>query len=186
LWVTTINGTFILKGAEQMIELKPMDVVILTGTGYKWYYEPVHILIKWRTLGDAVHCITMKDNITGYSPTFKGVDKIELHSMYKGFGCNVFRYNKPVDIEQLTKWCEEKFDTNKGYDFWRQWFLGFVCGSQKRNLVNEEDKWTCSEFPYWAFQENGLKLTPREEILPMPRLFLYHNDFDCVYSGIID
>lgn len=61
--------------------------------------------------------------------------------------------------------------------------FGFVLGIFTTNLANSPNKWTCAELPYWMFQSNGYKLTAIEELLPMPRLFRYHNDFSTVHRG---
>lgn len=165
------------------VELRPLDVVVLSGvSGYPLYKLPAHKMIEWRGFEDAVHCLTVK-NVRGdtWSPEFSGIKERHV-SEYAGYHMTIHRYKKPMNIGLLVEWCENTVKNSKGYDFWKQWLLGFVLGISD-NISNDPNKWTCSEFPYWAFQENGYTLTEKDEILPMPRLFRYLTSFELIWSG---
>jgi hypothetical protein len=171
-----------------MIELKPFDVVVVDG---QWYM-PHHWLIKWRSLDKGVHCVAiMNDKFEIWNPTFTGIKgglidgKMGHLDYYRGRYCTIHRYKKPFDNNMLTDWAKYTDTKSQGYDFINQWLLGFVCGMATKSISNAETKWTCAEFPYWAFQDNGYKLTEIPETLPMPRLFRYNTEFECIYKGII-
>lgn len=158
--------------------IKPLDIVLFDAEPNKLIHKP----IVWRSLDLAVHCTIIKDSSGSmYDPDFKGV-VISQPSDYKGRYYQILRYKKPFDEQLLLSWCESVLKTNTGYDYY-QWFFGFVLGIFTTNLANSPNKWTCAELPYWMFQSNGYKLTAIEELLPMPRLFRYHNDFSTVHRG---
>jgi hypothetical protein len=165
------------------ILFKPMDVIVF----YSRPYNILHKLINWRCLDDSPHCATVVDLASSgeaeiYDLDIKGFH-INLLSAYKDWFCTVHRYNKVYNEINLRAWCDEKLITSNGYDLWAQWIMGFCLGLTKRSLANDEHRWTCAELPYWAFQENGYKLTAKDEVLPMPRFFRYSTEFDCLYEG---
>jgi hypothetical protein len=173
--------------AMEKPELKPMDIIVVDG---QWFM-PHHWLIRWRGLDPAVHCVLVK-NSQGeiWNPIFTGIKegnadgKFGNLDYYKGRKVSIHRYTGEFDDQKLVCWTTVKKSESKGYDFWRQWLLGFVCGITAKYLSNDETRWTCAELPYWAFQENGLALTSREEKLPMPRLFRYNSCFETIFEGI--
>lgn len=166
-------------------KLQPMDIVVLSGkTGYPWYKWFAHRLITWRSLEDAVHCLTIKSAAGDcWSPEFSGLLNKNL-AMYKGYTCTIHRYTPSFDKQGLAGWCEATQLKSHGYDFWRQWVCGYVLGILK-SIANDETRWTCSELPYWAFQSHGLILTAKDELLPMPRLFRYSTQFTKVFEGVL-
>ena len=164
-----------------MLELlKPLDIILFDAEPYSF----LHKLISWRSLDSAVHCVIVKD-IEGnlYDPDFKGI-VISNISNYIGRSCQILRYTNTTNNSQLQSWCDSIVKTNTGYDYF-QWFFGFVLGLYANKLADSDTKWTCAELPYWMFQQNGYKLTDKEEILPMPRLFRYHKDFYTIYRGLV-
>ena len=159
--------------------LKPFDVIVVDGL----WYMPHHWLIRWRGMDKAVHCFTVMDSSgRGYNPLFTGV-KMETLTRYHGRDVSIHRYKGDIPLEDLREWARKTYAASKGYDFFRQWILGFVCGISTKNLSNDEERWTCAEFPYWLFQSNGCKVTEVEEQLPMPRLFRYNDNFEVIYVG---
>lgn len=167
-----------------MVKLEPFDVIVFDGL----WYMPHHWLIRWRGLDRGVHCCTVSTMNTpeGYaliSPEFTGMRGREL-SHYKGRRITVHRYNGgSTKTTTLKLWLQETLQSSKGYDF-RQWFMGFILGITTRKQVDNSDHWTCAELPYWLFQENAY-LTPRDEILPMPRFFRYSPKFDVIFDGVL-
>jgi hypothetical protein len=161
-----------------MFEFKPYDIVVVDGL----WYMPHHWLIRWRGLDKGVHCVTLiNDKGSIWNPVFAGI-KVDHVDSYKGRHITVHRYKKPFE---LGDWGATTVKNSSGYDFFRQWLLGFVLGMATKALSNDETKWTCAEFPYWAFQDNGYKITEKDETLPMPRLFRYNKEFECVYEGTL-
>lgn len=162
-----------------MFQFKTFDVIVVDGL----WYMPHHWLIKWRGLDKGVHCVTVIDEQGEcWNPLFKGIEISHLDK-YRGRTVTVLRYKGDLDYVTLENWGHETAKKSKGYDFIKQWLMGFVCGFSTKSIANDETKWTCAEFPYWGFQENGYPLTSREESLPMPRLFRYSDKFECVYEG---
>ncbi len=163
------------------MELKPLDIVCVHGLRYNM----AHLMIKWRSLDNIVHCFTLKDEDGyGYNPLFSGME-IDHISKYSGRYVTICRhkYIQEGKIKTILDWCESKYKLSKKYDFINQWLFGFILGFTSKSLVNNENAWTCSEFPYWMFQDNGVSITSVEESLPLPRLFKYHNDFEIIFEG---
>jgi hypothetical protein len=150
---------------------------------------PHHWLIKWRSLDVGVHCVVVRNSDGDlYNPTFAGIKtsgKYGNLSYYKGRSVTIVRCNTEVNQPKLINWCNKTVAESEGYDFFGQWLLGFVLGMFTNRLANNPKAWTCAEFPYWAFQDNGIKLTSTDEILPLPRLFKYSNRFTKVFQGVV-
>lgn len=160
-----------------MLQVKPFDIVVFDSTG-----SILHKIIAWRSLDVAVHCTLIKDS-QGYmyDPDFKGV-KITNLTDYTGRDITILRYKFNLHQASLEAWCKDKFNIQEGYDY-SQWLFGFVFGLRVKQIADAPNKWTCAEFPYWAFQETGHTLTLKEELLPMPRLFKYSPNFDVIFEG---
>ena len=158
--------------------IKPFDIVVFDAVSK----NILHDLIEWRSIDAAVHCAVVKDTSGRlYDPDFKGIVEtsiLDYASRYK----TIVRYNRYFDDAKLAAWCDSTVAASTGYDY-KQWLFGFVLGIAKEKLANDPNKWTCAEFPYWMFQENGYKLTLKDELLPMPRLFKFNTNFNLVYKG---
>lgn len=162
-----------------MIVLQPLDIVVFSRQS-----KLLHSVIEWRSLDSAVHCAVIVDSKGQlYDPDFKGIVKSNLAD-YAGRHATIHRYNGQLDTAKLLAWCESKFNISKGYDY-RQWLFGFVCGIGVKAIADDETCWTCAELPYWMFQENLYKLTPKDEVLPMPRLFRYNPCFTTIFEGVL-
>jgi hypothetical protein len=160
-----------------MIDIQPLDIILFNAKPY----NIIHKLITWRSLDSSVHSVVVKNSDgTLYDPDFKGIVNSNLND-YKGRNIIVLRHKLALDKTRLLDWCENTMLNSKGYDY-SQWILGFVLGLTT-TIVNNPNKWTCAEFPYWMFQENGYAITAKEELLPMPRLFKYHKDFNVIFTG---
>ena len=161
------------------MQLQPLDIVVVDG---QWF-NPAHWMIQWRSLDRGVHCFTIiSSNGDGYNPKFKGV-QVENISQYKGRNITIVRYKHEFDSTKLLTWLSTQMTKSTRYDFFRQWLLGFVLGITSKFISNDPTAWTCSELSYWAFQDNDLRLTTIDEVLPLPRLFKYHNDFEVIFTG---
>ena len=162
-----------------MIELKPMDIIVVDGIDY----NPLHAVIEWRCLDSAVHCAVVK-NTQGELYDLK-LFNIKMSNIkdYQDRNYSIHRFKQPFDAEKLIAWCEATFTNDIQYDAIHQWLLGFVFGMGVKAIADNPNAWTCAEFPYWCFTENGYQLTSKEEILPMPRLFRYNNNFECIYDS---
>lgn len=156
-----------------------MDIVVVDGI----WYMPHHWLIRWRGLDQGVHCLTLIDDAgKGLSPEFTGI-KARHIDHYKGRRITIHRLRQDADLGKLLDACIMFAFRSRGYDF-RQWVLGFVLGLTCRSWVDQSDHWTCAELPYWAFQSSGASVTPREEVLPMPRMFRYNPAFETIFEGV--
>ena len=158
---------------------EPLDVVVVDGHRY----NPLHLAIMWRGLDPGSHCLTVK-NIDGavWSPEGKGI--LDKHlTDYAGRTISAHRYIGPVDLDldKLWKWAYATQKASKGYDMCA--WLGFVTGL--KSLANDETRWTCAEFPYWLFHDNGYRLTPNDEAFIYPRLFRFNPLFMEMYRGRI-
>lgn len=159
-------------------ELKPFDIITVDGL---WYY-PHHHLIEWRQLDSASHVAIIAES-TGicYSAELGGVKILNIFDEYKGREVQIHRYCNDIPANKFYTWLGA--NSKAKYDFWGQWFLGFALGIGVQKIADDSNRFTCSELAYWLFQDNDCKLTSTNEVLPMPRLFRYHNDFELIYNG---
>jgi len=163
--------------------LQPMDIVVVDGN----WYNPLHRLIQWRCLDSAVHCFPIINPRLDNYELALGTMKIGNLKTYIGKSISIHRY-KNISSEDLLKvlsWTHQRFEAAQGYNFFGQWFMGYVFGFRSARMVDEPNRWDCSELPYCSFQENGFPITVKEETLPMPRLFRYSTMFETIYSGIL-
>lgn len=158
--------------------LQPMDVVVVDGL----WYMPHHWLIRWRGLDPAVHCLTLADHTgNGWSPEFTGIVRRHVDH-YAGRRITIHRLRDDSLIFFMLQQAFEIERTSKGYDF-RQWLMGGVLGITREKWVNNSSCWDCAEFPYWTMQDR-LRITPKDEVLPMPRLFRYNPAFETIFNGV--
>ena len=164
-----------------MIPLQPLDVVVVDAL----WYMPHHWPIRWRGMDRGVHCLTVISPAgTVLSPEFAGI-KLRDIGHYRGRRVSVHRYLGELDRNTLLDWLPRTVKASRGYDF-RQWLMGGVLGLTNRKWADASDQWTCAELPYWLYQDNGYRTTPRDEVLPMPRHFRYNPDFVTVFDGILE
>jgi hypothetical protein len=170
----------------QNLILKPFDIVAVDGQKY----VPYHWLIQWRGLDKVVHCFPITK--VHEDPLLTEICDIECSGLknsklseYIGRNIKIYRYKYELDYEKLYKWLYRTQTTSKGYDFIQQYLLGFILGIVNKKYVDDDTRWTCSELCYWLFQDNQYILTSKEEVLPMPRLFVYSNEFVKVYEGTL-
>lgn len=71
-------------------------------------------------------------------------------------------------------WVDKVCAVSKGYDTLA--WAGFVTGLKA--LSNNEERWTCAELPYWMLQDNGYRLTPKDEAFIYPRFFRFSPMFE--------
>lgn len=158
-----------------MYRPQAFDIIVVNGH----LYNLLHLGIMWRGLDPGTHCLTVK-NIDGavWSPEGKGLLNKRL-SDYAGRDISVHRYKGSLNHERLWKWGYSTQKDSKGYDFIA--WLGFVSGL--KSLANDEERWTCAEFPYWLFHDNGCRLTPNDESFVYPRFFRFNPLFEEVWRG---
>jgi hypothetical protein len=166
------------KGGKNMenITILPLDIVLIDST----WYNLMHRIIQWRGLDPAIHVLTViNEDGTCLSPGITGIKKENIRDYYKK-NISIHRYlGEPTGVyDSLMKY----YNTSEGYDF-RSCILGGIFGITCAKWVEESNHYTCSELPYWAFQDN-VRMTPKDEILPMPRIFRYNPMFDTIYEGI--
>lgn len=159
-------------------KLQPLDIVVVDGL----WYMPHHWLIRWRGLDSAVHCFTLSDcKGNGWSPEFTGIKRRNLDH-YRGRRITIHRLRDDSSLAQILHRAFEVEKKACGYDF-RQWVMGFVFGFTRKTWVDNSQQWTCAEFPYWLVQEKT-PITPKEEILPQPRLFRYNPAFETIFNDV--
>lgn len=159
-----------------MIPLQPLDIVVIDGL----WTRPHHPPIMWRSLDKAVHCLTIADYVgKGWSPEFTGIKRRHI-DYYRGRSLSIHRYRG--DVRKLVPLAFDQEKEAAGYDF-RQWG-GFILGIPDRAYSDNSTAYTCSEFPYRLFQENGFPLTAKDEALPLPRLFRFNDHFETIFAGV--
>jgi hypothetical protein len=157
--------------------LQPLDIVVVDGL----WYMPHHWLIRWRGLDPGVHCFTIVDPAgNGWSPEFTGIKRRHLDH-YKGRHITIHRLKEGGQLYRALSSCFAIEKTATGYDF-KQWF-GFFTGLLRRCWIDDATAWTCAELPYWAIH-NLQPITAQDELLPMPRLFRYNQQFETIFKGV--
>ena len=159
------------------VSLNPLDIIVFKGS--KWNLG--QSLIRWRSLSNYCHCITMSfDKDIAFDPDTDGMNKKYLSS-FSGLDATICR---PRFFDKLDptveKWCYSKFVSSKGYDF-LSW-AGFATGIKE---LEDENKWYCSEFPYWAFTENGVHLTNSNLTFIYPSFFVESPMFEIIFNGVL-
>lgn len=156
------------------MELRPFDIGVIRGN----MWNPLHMPIIWRSMSRDVHCVIFRDRLGYIFDTTIGGILNEHIGNYKNRYITIIRYNKPFDADKLLLWVLNKQKTCKGYD-WKAW-IGFALNSKR---FEDEDMWFCSETPYWAFTENGYKITNEEMKFPFPSTLVESLAFDIVWKG---
>jgi hypothetical protein len=150
------------------MELKPLDVGVVKGH----YYNPMDWIIFERTSTFWGHCFVVKNAMGDiFDPRTKGVENNHI-SKYAKRQTVIRRYKHDFDIEKVMAWCIEHQKLSHHYDFLS--VFGFLTGAK---ALNDPNSFYCSEFPYWAWQENGYKLTDEDMTFIYPCFFMQSNDF---------
>ena len=153
------------------MNLKPLDIILLEGVKGN---VPDEIIMHWSNSA-FTHCVVVKNengdiwdanvggildrNISYYADRYKTVRRLnpDINCYY-----DIAWQNKIID------WINIKQKICQGYDYLA--WLGFGTGIE---YFEDEDRWYCSELPYWMFQDNGLKLTGEDLTFVYPNFFLY-------------
>jgi hypothetical protein len=147
--------------------------------------NPIACVTAVRTSTLWSHALTVGANGNIYDPTIGGVKVHKNYDLsdYKGRYVKVMRHiNLPkLDQANMCVWMVKTQKISKGYDY--KALFGFLTGLK---ALEDDDKWYCTEFPYWAFQGNGPKLTNEDLTFVYPPFFVQCNDFDCVWEGKIE
>lgn len=160
-----------------MYEAKPLDIVVLKGKKNNLFGK----IIEWKSNSPYTHCVVIKDKSHNiFDPNIGGINTLWLPCHYYERECVILRYNKPFDEEKIMRWLLEKQATAKGYDYIA--WLGFATGLK---YLEDEDRWFCSEVPYWMFQDNGYNLTAMDMTFVYPGDLVKNMDFDIVYKGLV-
>lgn len=161
--------------------VKSLDIIVVLESNPNWIQK----LIQWRCLDSSIHCGVMIDTDQYYDLAYNRWKISNINDLVSNKKCiEIYRYVNEITQNEITKllnWSANKFNNSTGYDM-LQWFMGFVLGIRNPSINNDETRWTCSEFCYWMFQDNGIRITTKNEVLPMPRLFRYSKDFKLVQS----
>jgi hypothetical protein len=157
--------------------IKTCDVIVIKGD----WYNPLEAGIMLVSKSKYVHCMTVINQCGLVDEAIlKGVI-INYLSAHEGKDCVVMRYKNPIDEAKLLKYLAETRAKSKGYDLLA--YIGFLTNIQK---LQDEDKWYCSERPYWMFQDNGYKLTEKDIHLIFPAFFVQDEvHFERVWEGTI-
>lgn len=151
--------------------LQPLDIGIVRGH----LYNPMDWIIAQRTSTLWGHSFIVK-NADGdiFDPRMKGIENNHI-SKYADRKTVIRRYKYPFDEEKVMAWCLDKQRTAKHYDMLS--LFGFLTGIKR---LNDDDTFYCSEFLYWAWQDNGYKLTDEEVSFIYPSFFTQSNDFETI------
>lgn len=156
--------------------IQPFDIVTIEGS--KW--SPVTWAIKVGAANsfNETHSVVVRDcDGRIFDPTVGGVKDHNL-SAYAENTCYLLRYRWPFNNVRLMEWAVEKQKASKGYDY-LSW-LGFATHWK---ALQDEDKWYCSEFCYWLFQDNGYKLTNRDIVFCYPGELTNNTNFGVLFHG---
>jgi len=128
---------------------KSLDVVVLRGKIYNPFLYPIY----FRTQSLWTHTVVVR-GASGriYDAHIKGVEERALTD-YKGrYGAILRRKDIdeiPADVRiKIISWADQLVKDENGYDFWA--LAGFLLGIKAFEC---EDKWFCSEVPYYMWQK---------------------------------
>lgn len=157
--------------------LKFGDIILFKGK----FYNPIHLMIMWRSLSKYVHTVNYVGNGICFEAGMKGITKRNLED-FKGREVLVKRLRDDVLIyknqKQMYDWITYQYNTSKNYDY-KAW-LGFTFGFKELQNNNE---WYCSELSYYWYQENGIELSEKDLVFVYPGFFENHILFKTVYFG---
>jgi len=124
-----------------------------------------------------VHAFIVLDKKGGIiEATEKGIVRANISSCDPGrVTLRRYREHEKLNMKRLMKWLLNRERTSKGYDFIA--WLGFATGIKE---LEDEDRWYCSELPYWIFQDNGCRLTEKDETFVFPDFFVRSDKFETV------
>lgn len=157
--------------------IKPLDIVTLEGS----MWSPLTWIIRWASLSRETHCVVIK-NSDGriFDPTIGGVLNSHLKK-YNESTCNLLRYKEFFDKDKLMAWAIEKQAYSTGYDYIA--WLGFALHWK---ALEDENKWYCSEFPYWMFQDNDYNLTHKDLVFIYPGDLTHNMCFNIMFHGKVE
>lgn len=157
---------------------QPFDIIVIKGLD--WNIPDA--LVEWRSLSEYSHCLFVyddKENV--YDPSLDGLTKQTIDE-YSNRDVVVCRIRDQAHLAQVQdamfQWLDRKFDTNKGYDYLA--WVGFATGIKE---LEDEDKWYCSELPYWCFQEHGFQISNKDLTFMYPSFFVDNPSFEIIYEG---
>ncbi|MFH1399005.1 MAG: hypothetical protein ABIG95_02750 [Candidatus Woesearchaeota archaeon] len=157
--------------------IQPLDIITLEGT--PWSVS--NWIIQWASMSKETHCIVVREsNGRIFDPTVGGVLDSHLKE-YNKRTCNLLRYKDSFDSDRLMEWAVKKQSQSKGYDYLA--WLGFAL---RWKALEDEDKWYCSEFPYWMFQDNGYKLTHEDLVFVFPSDLTHNMCFNIEFHGKVE
>lgn len=155
---------------------KPLDIGIIRG---HWWH-PLHLMIMWRSLSNDTHAVIFTGNNSEIIEADVGGVLTSDISKYRGRHMKLLRYRGDLDTGKLLLWLQEKQHTSKGYDYCA--WLGFATGIKE---LQDEDRWFCSELPFWMFQDNGYTLSNEKLTFIYPSDLARNHTFEIVWKGKI-
>lgn len=162
-----------------MAYLKPLDVVIFKGG----WINPLEAGIKIRSLSEYTHTVFVKDDLGNvWNPTMGGVLDDNLNSEHlRDRPAKLLRLKEFISFDkmvQILDWCRATQAKSKGYDYTA--LLGFLTSVK---ALENEDCWYCSEFPFYAFIDNGIPICNNALTFVYPSYFADCPMFETVWEG---
>ncbi len=145
--------------------LFPLDIVLLEGEN-----DIPSLIVTQASSSAFSHCVVVK-NAHGdiFDATLGGIldrNLSDYGERYKSV-CRWTQDISPADVRRCLDWCKQKQEACEGYDVLA--WLGFATGVQ---YFESEDRWYCSELPYWMFTENIARLTHQDLTFVYPNFFM--------------
>jgi hypothetical protein len=161
-----------------IVELKEFDVIVVNGP----WWNPLDAGIKIKSMSPYTHVLFVK-NAEGdlYEANIGGVIDTNLFRDYAYADSTICRLRQELTEEQkiaMHEWCIDRQEKCQGYDYIA--YVGFMFYLES---VQRDNRWFCSEFPYWCFMENGIRISNKEIRFPYPSFFVYNPMFEIVWEG---
>jgi hypothetical protein len=134
----------------------------------------------WRSLSNDTHVVIFTGKCGEIIEADIGGILTSDISKYKGRYMKLLRFRDKLDTERLLRWLKEKQQLSKGYDYCA--WLGFATGLKE---LQDENRWFCSELPYWMFQDNGYKLSNENLTFIYPSDIARNPQFNVIWKGKI-
>ena len=149
------------------MKLKPLDIIIFEGIKGNVVDE---IIMHWSDSA-FVHCVVVKNEQGDiWDANIGGILNRNISDYPQERYRTVRRYKTDLaqyEVDRIIEWINAKQKIAHGYDYLA--WLGFATGIE---YFEDEERWYCSELPYWMFQDNGYKLTEEELTFVYPDFFI--------------
>jgi hypothetical protein len=168
---------------QKLLEYQPrsLDVIVFRGQWYNPFLPP----ILFRTGSRWTHTVVVRGSDGKiYDAHTPGVQERHL-SDYKGRYAAVLRRRDIDQIPQADKikmiaWADKLVKDENGYDFTA--LVGYLLGIK---AFEDDDRWFCSELPYWMWEYHGYPLYNEQLTYVLPSDHYRCRAYKIIAEGVV-